>query len=461
MAKHGLNSVEKKAAVSLASVFGLRMLGLFLIMPVLAVYGQAYPDYSPLLIGVAIGAYGLTQAILQIPMGWLSDRIGRRPVIIGGLLIFAAGSVLAALADTLAWVIVGRALQGVGAIASAILALASDCSRDEQRPKVMAAIGMCIGLSFALALVLGPWLGGLVGMSGLFWFTAACAILAVILVLTMTPTPVMRTPKRDVLPVPTELRRLLANGQLARLNFGVFVLHLVLTAWFVSLPLALVNAGLQAEQHGWLYFPTLVLSFAVMVPMMVYAMRNQRQLAAFRLAIGLLIVALCVIAAFASSLWLLVLGVWIFFIGFNYLEASLPALLAQFAPAGSKGSASGIYTSCQFFGAFAGGVAGGIFLQNLGMTAVTLFCILLLVIWGLLSLGMRLRPGVASFSLPLGDVHPARVETFAGDLAEQLAEQPGVLEVVVLAEERTCYLKVMRDQFDPAQAREIVAQQQR
>lgn len=455
MAKHGLNSVEKKAAVSLASVFGLRMLGLFLIMPVLAVYGQAYPDYSPLLIGIAIGAYGLTQAVLQIPMGWLSDRIGRRPVIVGGLLIFALGSVVAALADSLAWVIVGRALQGVGAIASAILALASDCSRDEQRPKVMATIGLCIGLSFALALVLAPWLGGLVGMSGLFWFTAACALLAIILVLTMTPVPVTRTPKRDILPVASELKRLLTNGQLARLNVGVFVLHLVLTAWFVSLPLALVNAGLAAEQHGWLYLPTLLLSFAVMVPLMLHAMRRHRQIAVFRLAICLLIAAMCVIAVFAHSLWLLVLGVWIFFIGFNYLEASLPALLAQFSPAGSKGSASGIYTSSQFFGAFAGGVAGGIFLQHLGITAVTLFCIGLLIIWWLLSFGMRIRPGVTSFSLPLNMVAGTR-QGYATALADELAEQPGVLEVVVLAEEHTCYLKVERDVFEPGRAREIV-----
>lgn len=453
MKKHALNTVEKKAAASLASIFGLRMLGLFLIMPVIAVYGQDYIDYSPILIGMAIGAYGLTQAILQIPMGWVSDRIGRRPVIVGGLLVFALGSVVAAMADTLTGVIIGRALQGGGAIASAILALASDCSRDEQRPKVMAAIGLCIGLSFALALVLGPWLGGILGMSGLFWFTAVCALLAIVLVLTVTPTPVNKTPKRDLVPVPTELKRLFKQPQLVQLNIGIFILHLVLTAWFVTLPVALVNAGLAAEQHGWLYLPTLLLSFVVMVPLMLQAIRKQRQLQTFRLAIGLLLAALAVIAYFADSIWWLVIGVWIFFIGFNYLEASLPAMLAQYAPAGSKGSASGIYTSCQFFGAFVGGVAGGWVYSLQGMTGVVLLCMLLLTVWLLVSFKMRPLIGVANLTFATPMLTSAQTES----LAETLAELPGVREAVVIASEQMTYLKVTRDDFDQRTATAAIA----
>lgn len=452
MSKHGLNTVEKKAAVSLASVFGLRMLGLFLIMPVLAIYGQSYSDYSPMLVGLAIGAYGLTQAILQIPMGWASDRLGRRPVILAGLAVFVIGSVVAALADSLFWVVIGRALQGTGAIASAILALASDCARDEQRPKVMAVIGLCIGLSFALALVLAPWLGALVGMSGLFWFTALCAVLAMVLLLTVTPTPVNRAPKRDLLAVPAELKRLVRHPRLMQLNLGIFILHLVLTAWFVSLPLLLVDAGLAASQHGWLYFPTLVLSFAVMVPMMIIALRRQKQLSVFRLSIAMLVLALCAIAVFANNLLILALGVWVFFIGFNYLEANLPALLAQFAPAGSKGTASGIYTSCQFLGAFAGGVTGGWLTSKFGMTGVVLFCILLLVVWWLVSFKMTLQTGIANVSFAQA---PAD-QRGAIELAEQLAELPGVLEAVVLADEQTTYLKVQRDQFNETRARELL-----
>lgn len=453
---NALNSVEKKAAASLASVFGLRMLGLFLIMPVIAIYGQEYADYSPLLVGMAIGAYGLTQAVLQIPMGWVSDRVGRRPVIVGGLLVFAAGSIVAALADSLVWVIVGRALQGSGAIASAILALASDCSRDEQRPKVMAVIGLCIGLSFAIALVLGPWLGGIVGMSGLFYFTAVSALLAVVLVLTVTPTPVTKTPKRDLLPVRAELKRLLVTPQLVHLNLGVFILHLVLTAWFVSLPLTLVNAGLNAEQHGWLYFPTLILSFVVMVPLMLHAIRRQRQLQVFRLAIGLLLIAMAVIAYFSNSLWWLVFGVWTFFVGFNYLEASLPAMLAQYAPAGSKGSASGIYSSFQFFGAFVGGMAGGWLYSLYGMSGVMLLCITLLSVWLVVSFAMRAVTGMANVSLASPGIHPQQ----AAEVAQALAELDGVSEAVVIAGDQTTYLKVKRDKFNEQTARAMLARYQ-
>lgn len=453
---NALNSVEKKAAASLASVFGLRMLGLFLIMPVIAIYGQEYADYSPLLVGMAIGAYGLTQAVLQIPMGWVSDRVGRRPVIVGGLLVFAAGSIVAALADSLVWVIVGRALQGSGAIASAILALASDCSRDEQRPKVMAVIGLCIGLSFAIALVLGPWLGGIVGMSGLFYFTAVSALLAVVLVLTVTPTPVTKTPKRDLLPVRAELKRLLVTPQLVHLNLGVFILHLVLTAWFVSLPLTLVNAGLNAEQHGWLYFPTLILSFVVMVPLMLHAIRRQRQLQVFRLAIGLLLIAMAVIAYFSNSLWWLVFGVWTFFVGFNYLEASLPAMLAQYAPAGSKGSASGIYSSFQFFGAFVGGMAGGWLYSLYGMSGVMLLCITLLSVWLVVSFAMRAVTGMANVSLASPGIHPQQ----AAEVAQALAELEGVSEAVVIAGDQTTYLKVKRDKFNEQTARAMLARYQ-
>lgn len=453
---NALNSVEKKAAASLASVFGLRMLGLFLIMPVIAIYGQEYADYSPLLVGMAIGAYGLTQAVLQIPMGWVSDRVGRRPVIVGGLLVFAAGSIVAALADSLVWVIVGRALQGSGAIASAILALASDCSRDEQRPKVMAVIGLCIGLSFAIALVLGPWLGGIVGMSGLFYFTAVSALLAVVLVLTVTPTPVTKTPKRDLLPVRAELKRLLVTPQLVHLNLGVFILHLVLTAWFVSLPLTLVNAGLNAEQHGWLYFPTLILSFVVMVPLMLHAIRRQRQLQVFRLAIGLLLIAMAVIAYFSNSLWWLVFGVWTFFVGFNYLEASLPAMLAQYAPAGSKGSASGIYSSFQFFGAFVGGMAGGWLYSLYGMSGVMILCIALLSVWLVVSFAMRAVTGMANVSLASPGIHPQQ----AAEVAQALAELEGVSEAVVIAGDQTTYLKVKRDKFNEQTARAMLARYQ-
>lgn len=456
MSATGLNRTEKRAALTLASIFGLRMLGLFLIMPVLAIYGQSYPDYTPFLVGIAIGAYGLTQAFLQIPMGWLSDRIGRRPVILGGLAVFALGSVVAAMADTMSGVIVGRILQGAGAIAGAVLALAADSAREEQRPKVMAVIGMGIGLSFVLALIIAPLLGGVIGMSGLFWMTAALAVGGILLMWRGMPVTYQQVPSRDVLPVPKELKRLLKHGQLMRLNFGVFVLHLVLTAWFVTLPLQLVDAGLAPQNHSWLYLPTLILSFAVMVPMMIILVRRKQQVLGMRLAMLMLIVALASVAIYADALVGLIIGVWIFFIGFNYLEASLPAMLTQHAPAGSKGSASGIYTTAQFAGAFMGGVIGGYSLQKFGATGVIIFCIALLVCWLLISMGLQQVLATTRMTYELAGLTPAQ----AAALSSELTALGGIEEAIVIADEGAVYLKVQRDSFNAQAIQDVLARYQ-
>ena len=442
---HRLTSTERKAAGALAAVFGLRMLGLFLIMPVLAVYGQAYPDYSAMLVGVAIGAYGLTQALLQIPMGMLSDRIGRRPVIIVGLLIFIAGSIIAALADTLTGVIIGRALQGGGAIAAAILALAADISRDQQRAKVMAMIGMCIGLAFALALVLGPFLANHLGMAGLFWFTALAAASGLLLFMVSVPKVEVRAARGDVVPVKGELSGLLKHGQLLRLNLGVFVLHAMLTAFFVVVPTRLVNAGLAIDAHAWLYLPVLLLSFVIMVPMLIRTEKKRAQAFYFRINISLLLIA--VLAVFSSGLfslswtWLVV-AILLFFVGFNYLEANLPASLTRFAPAGSKGSASGIYATWQFAGAFVGGVAGGSLLQQFGTMGVGIFCAALLVLWLLLTIGMQAPPEWQNISRKVNDVEINEA------LLQQLREVTGVAEVRYVASEQIIYLKVHKSDYN-------------
>ncbi|RUO43089.1 MFS transporter [Aliidiomarina taiwanensis] len=448
-----LNPTEKKAAVSLAAIFSLRMLGLFLIMPVLAIYGQSYPDYTPLLVGIAIGAYGLTQAMLQIPMGIASDRWGRKPIILGGLAIFALGSVVAALADTLAWVIVGRVLQGAGAIAGAILALAADSAREEQRPKVMASIGMGIALSFVVALIVAPLLGAVVGVSGLFWLTAALTLASMVAFVTVLPVPQQRVPSRDILPVPKELKRLFKNSQLQRLNSGVLVLHLVLTALFVTLPSQLVEVGLAAKNHSWLYLPTLLLSFAVMVPMMLRAIRHDKVIGGLRTATLMIVSALVVIAVFSQHLASFVLAVWLFFIGFNYLEANLPALLSQHAPAGNKGSASGIYTTFQFFGAFLGGVLGGTIAQFWGAHAVMIFCIVLLLCWLAFTVGMQKVSSGTRVTLQLGSLSVAA----AGELATALSQQPGVDEAVVIAEEQTAYLKVNKQSYKADEISALIA----
>ncbi|MDT7525862.1 MULTISPECIES: MFS transporter [Pseudidiomarina] len=442
-----LTPTERRASGALATVFGLRMLGLFLIMPVIAIYGQQYPDYTPLLIGLAIGAYGLTQALLQIPMGMLSDRIGRRPVIVGGLLLFALGSVVAAMADTLTGVVIGRALQGTGAIAAAILALAADITRDSQRPKVMATIGMFIGLSFALALVLGPLLGEYIGLQGLFVFTAVSALFGIVVLLIAVPSVTQKTAKGDLIPVGSELGSLFKHPQLARLNFGVFVLHCVLTAFFVVVPLQFVAGGLATEQHAWLYLPTLLASFALMIPMLIIAERKRKQPVYFRVAIVLLLLAVAVIVWVPPHWTYLVVAVVLFFTGFNFLEASLPSSLTRFAPAGSKGSASGIYSTAQFLGAFIGGAAGGYVYQQWGLFGIGIFTAVLLVFWFASSFGMQPPPQQQNVSLPIRQLNAVQAQ----QLAEQLAQATGVEEVRIVSAEQTVYLKVHKTHYNEAE----------
>jgi len=439
-----LTPIERRASGALAAVFGLRMLGLFLIMPVIAIYGQQYPDYTPLLIGLAIGAYGLTQALLQIPLGMLSDRIGRRPVIVGGLLIFAAGSLVAAWADTLTGVIIGRALQGMGAIAAAILALAADITRDSQRPKVMATIGMFIGLSFALALVLGPLLGAQIGLSGLFYFTAISAVFGIIVLLVAVPSVAQKTARGDLIPLKSELAQLFKNSQLARLNVGVLILHCVLTAFFVVVPLQLMRGGLAADEHAWLYLPTLLVSFALMIPMLIKAERQRQQPRYFRVAIALVIAAVCVIVFVPAHWTYLAVAVVLFFTGFNFLEATLPSSLTRFAPAGRKGSASGIYATFQFSGAFIGGAAGGAIYQHFDLVGVGIFCMVLLLCWFVVSFGMQPPPQQQSVSYDL----PGLTAAQADGLAEQLSSIAGVEEVRIVAAEQTVYLKVHKTDYN-------------
>lgn len=448
-----LTPIERRASGALAAVFGLRMLGLFLIMPVIAIYGQKYPDYTPLLIGLAIGAYGLTQALLQIPLGMLSDRIGRRPVIVGGLLIFAIGSLVAANADTLVGVVLGRALQGMGAIAAAILALAADITRDSQRPKVMATIGMFIGLSFALALVLGPLLGAQIGLSGLFYFTAVSAIFGIFVLLLAVPKVAQKSARGDLIPLKSELGLLFKDRQLARLNAGVFVLHCVLTAFFVVVPLQLMRGGLAANDHAWLYLPTLIASFAFMIPMLIKAERQRQQPRFFRVAIVLVLAAVAVIVFVPAHWTYLAIAVVLFFTGFNFLEATLPSSLTRFAPAGRKGSASGIYATFQFFGAFVGGAAGGSVYQHFGLIGVGIFCTVLLLCWFVISFGMQPPPQQQSVSYEL----PLLTAAQADGLAEQLSAIQGVEEVRIVAAEKTVYLKVHKTNYNEADVRAQLA----
>ncbi len=447
----GLNPLEKRAAVSLAAVFGFRMLGLFMLMPVFAIYGQSLEGFSPMWIGLAIGAYGLTQAILQIPMGMLSDRFGRRRIIVLGLILFAIGSVVAAMAESVYMVTLGRAIQGTGAIASAVLALAADLTRDEQRPKVMAVIGMCIGMSFALALVFGPMLTEAFGLQGLFWFTSLFALVGIVVVFTLVPTAVNKAPRGETVAIPALLGKLIRHPQLVRLDFGVLILHLMMTAVFVSLPQMLIKNGMDAQSHWKLYLPVLVGSFFLMVPFLIVAAKKAKEREMFIAAVVGLTMSLTGLYFSDHSLPLIVSMVLLFFVAFNYLEASLPALVSRITPPGHKGSAMGIYSSSQFFGAFLGGIIGGFVADMSNPRLVFVAAALMGGIWLLIAWGMSVPPRSKPVSI---DIH-CEDEDQAEVLAESLVELEGVLEAVVVYEEHRAYLKVDDKTFDIEKAKAL------
>jgi len=306
-----LNPLEKRAAWSLALVFAFRMLGLFMLIPVFAIFGKDLIGFSPLWIGLAIGAYGLTQALLQIPMGWLSDKWGRKPVMLVGLSFFVLGSVVAALADSVYMVTFGRVLQGMGAISGAVMALASDLTREEQRPKVMAVIGMTIGLSFTIAMVAGPAIAAASGLSGIFWCTALMAITGLLLVWKVVPVAVSKAPASETLATKGQIAALFRHPELLRLNFGVLVLHLLLTAIFVVLPTLLLQQNFLSEQHWQLYLPVLIAAFILMVPLMILASRKQQEKGYLLLAISLLIVSF-VLILINQQLWSITLALLLF-----------------------------------------------------------------------------------------------------------------------------------------------------
>jgi predicted MFS family arabinose efflux permease len=375
-----LTPIERKAALSLASIYALRMFGLFSLLPVFAVVGKALEGGEhAYLIALAISIYGLTQALLFIAYGAASDRFGRKPVIAFGLVVFAIGSVVAALSDSVSGVIVGRALQGAGAVSSAVTALLADCTRDVVRTKAMALIGGSIAATFALSLVIAPPLVAAIGLSGLFWITAALAVLAVIVLYT-------RVPNAPTQPEPPETLHhgdVLFNPQLFRLNLGVFVLHAAQTALFVIVPPLLVSSGnVPSAQHWAIYLPVLLISVLLMWKPMMAAERNGHMREVFRFAIALLLVTF-IAGPFATQFGLtgLVIFLIAFFWGFNLLEAMQPSLVSRVAPAHMKGFAMGVYNTTQAMGLFLGGVLGGIVTKRLGDNSVFYWCAGLCALW--------------------------------------------------------------------------------
>lgn len=351
------NTLEKRALTGLALLYASRMLGLFMVLPILTLYGQSLDGATTEWLGLALGIYGVTQASLQIPLGMLSDRFGRKPVILAGLVIFLIGSVVAALSDHVIGVVIGRALQGAGAIASVILALLADYTRESERTKAMAIVGAIIGGSFVLAVVVGPIVAGVFGLSGVFWSTASLALLGMLIVFWLPHPPAARAHEERRWRA-SQLGEVVRDWRLSPLSLGVFVLHLIMTALFVGLPVMLTRQGIGGEQLGWVYAPVMILSFLAMAPLIMISERRALQVPMLRVA-AVLIVLAALGLGFSSVAWLSIGMIWLFFVGFNFIEASLPSLISRRAPAAARGTALGVFSTGQFLGAAAGGILGG------------------------------------------------------------------------------------------------------
>lgn len=449
MSKDKLSSLERRSIGALAGIYGLRMFGLFLILPVLAIYAEDLNDATPMMMGIALGVYGITQAIFQIPFGLLSDKFGRKPLIIIGLSIFAFGSLVAAFSDSIGGVILGRALQGAGAIAAVVLALTGDLTRESQRTKAMALIGMTIGFSFLAALIAAPILEFFIGVRGLFIMTAVLAIMSIFVVWKVLPTPV-QTYNLEVRAVPRNMLALLRHPQLVRLDFSIFILHFILTAMFVVVPVILADQLSLATQDHWrVYVPSLLASIVFMVPMIILSSRNNWTVRIFLSAICILMLAQTLLMWRPFGVLGMTACLFFFFWGFNLLEAMLPSLVSRLAPAATRGSAMGVYNTFQFMGVFFGGFLGGTLYGQLGVNAVFATCGLLLVLWAALIYTAPPMKLLESLVVKLDGAD-------MGEIMRQLMSVKGVEEVILLEQESTAYLKIDKELLDVENLEQII-----
>jgi len=436
-----LQRTELKTTGYLATIFALRMFGLFMILPIFAVYGQQLEGATPLLIGTAIGAYGLMQALLQIPFGMLSDRFGRRPLLLVGLLLFIAGGAVAAMSDHIAGVIAGRALQGAGAIASVIMALIGDVVGDRHRTRAMALIGMSVGGAFILALIMGPLLATWLGLSGLFWMTSVLGGFALIVAM-VVPAP--RALQGEALPARERFRRVLGSKTLLQFDVGIFSLHLIMTASFVVVPALLSERlGMSLGSHSLLYLGVLLAGFVAMVPLIIRAERRGA-MPVKRLAVILLALSQLLLAFAGAQVWHFVVALLVFFAAFNLLEALLPSLVGRAAPAGTRGTAMGVYSTSQFLGVFVGGQLGGALYQWWGAATVFYGCMALALVWLLVLSGMKEPAKLDNRALRLQPGQDGKT------LATQLQDVPGVVEAVIVEEQGLALLKVNPGELDEA-----------
>ncbi|RFC30863.1 MAG: putative arabinose efflux permease, MFS family [Candidatus Nitrotoga sp. MKT] len=449
-----MTPLERRASMGLAGIYGLRMLGLFIILPVFALYAaERLPGgESRTLIGIALGAYGLTQAVLQIPAGWMSDHYGRKPVIYAGLLLFAIGSFIAASADNIYWVIAGRAIQGAGAINAAVMALTADLTREEVRTKAMGMIGITIGITFAISLVLAPMLYQAIDVPGIFALTGVLALLAMLFVAFVIPNPAITRFHSGSGASSKRFGDVLRNKDLLRLDFGIFSLHAILMSVFMQVPFVLKNNGLEVAQHWQVYLPVMLLALILMVPPIIVAEKKAKMKQVFMGSIALAALGQLLLMLMQNSVWGVMLSLLLFFTAFNVLEATLPSMISKIAPLAAKGTAMGVYSSVQFLGAFFGAMAGGFLMQYFGGNAVFAFAVGLLLLWLLVASTMQPPAAVRTKMYPLPEM-----DGRAGAVLQQrLAQLNGVREVMVVPAECMACLKVDMSGFDEAAVENLV-----
>jgi len=431
-----MTPLELRATWGLGTVFSLRMLGMFMVLPVLTTYGMALQGATEGLIGLAIGIYGLAQAIFQIPFGLLSDRVGRKPLIVGGLLVFVLGSIVAATTTSIWGIILGRALQGSGAIAAAVMALLSDLTREQNRTKAMAFIGVSFGVTFAIAMVIGPIVTHLLGLHALFWMIAVLASLGIIITLLVVPSTSEHVLNRESGMVKGSFSKVLANPKLLKLNAGILFLHILLMSSFVALPGEFEQAGFPASEHWKVYLVTMLIAFVGVVPFIIIAEVKRKMKLVFVSCVALLLIAELVLWQAGAHFWTLVVGVQLFFFAFNLMEAILPSLISKESPAGYKGTAMGIYSTSQFLGVAIGGSVGGWVFQHVDAQAVFLLGAGIAIVWLLVSLTMQEPPYVSSLRVVIDRTDNAQ------SLEQRLRHAPGVSNVLIIPEERAAYIKI-------------------
>ena len=442
---------EIRATAALAAVFSVRLLGLFMIYPVFAAYAGTLVGANPYLIGEALGIYGLSQGLLQIPFGLLSDRIGRKVMIVLGLILFGAGSAVAAVSTTIGGVIIGRALQGAGAVGSVILALVADLTGEDSRTAAMAMVGITIGASFIVALLAGPVVANFIGVSGIFWLMVALALVGIAITQFVVPNPPRIRVHRDAEAVPALLGAVLRNRELLRLDVGIFALHAMLTASFLVVPdLLRGTLGIDVHDQWIVYLPVLLVSVAVMVPAIIVAEKYRRMKGVFIIAVAALVVSQIMLFYGSGNVFALLAALTVFFSAFNVMEASLPSLITKVAPPDVKGTAMGVYSSLQFLGIFIGGIIGGMAHQHSGSAGVFALTTALAAIWLVVAAGMAQPSYLTTRLLPI-----VESKLSDADLAAKLRQVPGVTEAVIIAEENLAYLKVDSKSFDAATAEAV------